>query len=331
MFNSIYQIIKLLTVCLSVKANPLAAKVPERPKLGFLLSTMQEERYQYDRSMFMEEAARQKIEVIFASSNNDHVLQYEKSQHMLKQGIKALVLQPVDVMKSKKIVKLYDEHNIPVIAYDRYVDSEFLAAYITHSNKGIGTLQAKEALVRKKDIRNVIICAGEKGHNVAMEITRANIEVLKTQGIEPIVVYHPKWALNQCKATVLKHLKEGAIDAILANNSQMAQGAIEAAEILGIDPSELFIAGADGTTQACLNLLSGKQTFDVQKPIGTLVTETIKVVLKVINQGDLQWKRTRKRVPIVNVPVYPLHKNNLQSVYQISMSDSEPACRKHSW
>ncbi|MFW7380252.1 MAG: substrate-binding domain-containing protein [Oligoflexus sp.] len=305
---------------------------PDKIKIGFLLSTMKEERYQHDRSLFMQEAQQHNLDVIFASSNNDAQLQFERSKQMIDLGVKLLVLQPVDIKESKKIVEYYYEHDIPVIAYDRSVESEALLAHVTHSNFQIGVLQAKEAIEKKKDIRNVIICAGEKEHNVAMEITKANIEVLEAHGIEPIVIFHPKWSSNQCKASVLKQIKEGlAVDVVLANNSQMAQGAIEALESLGIDATEIFIAGADGTTQACQNILVNKQDFDVQKPIGPLVKETLKLAQHTLNFKDLDWKRKIKYTKTVSVPVSSLRKNNLESAYQILTKGSQSVCKKPSW
>lgn len=300
-------------------------------KLGLLLSTMKEERYQYDRSIFMEASHKLNIEVIFASSNNDPKLQYSKAKAMLQQGVKALVLQPVDELEAKKIVKLYYDNRVPVIAYDRAIASEYLLAHTSHNNYEIGALQAKEALKAKKDLRRLVICAGEKGHDVAMEITQANISILNKHGVKAFVVYHPKWASEQCKATVLKYLKKGPVDAVLANNSQMAQGAIEALVSLGLDPADLFIAGADGTTQACENILNHKQSFDVHKPIAPLVQETLRLLQNKLLDHKFDWSLPRRQMHTITVPVYPLRKDNLESVYQLSISPTKTTCKKSSW
>ena len=65
-------------------------------KIGFVLSTMQEERYAKDRQFFEEQAKKLGATVIFAACDNSERSQASKVENMLAKGIKVLVIQPVN-------------------------------------------------------------------------------------------------------------------------------------------------------------------------------------------------------------------------------------------
>src|ERR1700724_2435212 len=88
------------TVLRSLAAVPLSALVgparaADKVKIGFLLKTMQEERYQRDKAAFLAKAKALGAEVIFDSANNDEQTQLAAFENMLSRGAQAIVLQPV--------------------------------------------------------------------------------------------------------------------------------------------------------------------------------------------------------------------------------------------
>ena len=65
-------------------------------KVGFILKTMQEERYQKDKAIFTEKAESLGAKVYFDSANNDEQMQLSKFENMLAKGCKVIVMQPVN-------------------------------------------------------------------------------------------------------------------------------------------------------------------------------------------------------------------------------------------
>ena len=63
----------LLAVPFTLAVNPAGAA--DKIKIGFLLKTMQEERYQRDKAAFLARARALGAEVIFDSANNDEQTQ----------------------------------------------------------------------------------------------------------------------------------------------------------------------------------------------------------------------------------------------------------------
>jgi D-xylose transport system substrate-binding protein len=64
-------------------------------KIGFILKTMQEERYQTDKALFIASAEALGAQVLFDSSSNNELTQLQQVEKMLEEGIQLLVLQPV--------------------------------------------------------------------------------------------------------------------------------------------------------------------------------------------------------------------------------------------
>jgi len=76
--------------------RPTAVRAEDKVKIGFLLKTMQEERYQQDKSLFIARAESLGAEVLFDSGNNDELTQLQQVEALLDAGVRGLVLQPVD-------------------------------------------------------------------------------------------------------------------------------------------------------------------------------------------------------------------------------------------
>ena len=67
----------------------------KKVKVGFILKTMQEERYQRDKAAFIAKAESMGAKVYFDSANNDEQMQLAKFENMLAKGCKVIVMQPV--------------------------------------------------------------------------------------------------------------------------------------------------------------------------------------------------------------------------------------------
>ena len=92
------------------------AGAADKVKIGFLLKTMQEERYQRDRAAFLAKANALSAEVIFDSANNDEQTQLAAFENMLSRGARAIVLQPVNTGTAGSMVTLAHKNGVRVVA-----------------------------------------------------------------------------------------------------------------------------------------------------------------------------------------------------------------------
>jgi hypothetical protein len=77
---------------------------PEKIKVGLLLDSLVEERWQRDRDLFVERVKELGGEAIVKAANRDAALQEQQARELLNQGVKALVIVASDTEKAAAIV-----------------------------------------------------------------------------------------------------------------------------------------------------------------------------------------------------------------------------------
>jgi D-xylose transport system substrate-binding protein len=253
---------------------PDSASPPPAIRIGFILATEQEERYQRDKAAFLAAAEAAGATVIFLSSNNDEATQRTNVESVLARGIAALVVQPVNSDNAGSFVDLAHARGVPLIAYDRMINHRDLDYYAGQNSAEVGRLQAEAAIAwmnERGGVGPVLILSGQQGHSVAEAITEANRVALAAGGV-PIAAqqYHDAWGTDQALATTENLLvRNSEIKAILCNNSGMARGAIQAVEKAGRS-GRIFITGADADKANVEQIIAGRQQQDVYKDEITL-------------------------------------------------------------
>ena len=298
----------LLTLSLGCDepATPVAAA--SSTKVGFLLSTLQEERYEKDRRYFEQNAKAHGLNAFTLAADNDNARQLAQVEDALARGARVLVIQPTDSAAAASYVSKAHAQNVKVIAYDRAIPGADF--YVAHDSFRVGTLQAEEAVRATGGHGNFVLLLGQSGHSVATEIARGYREVLAPyieRGDIKIVLErnHDSWSPEQALRSVEDALTKtrGEVHAILANNSGMARGAVQAVQARGLGNKPVFIAGADADA-ANVNYVCGKkQSVEVLKEIKPLA-ERAADVAAILTQGkNPEPTATVAGVPTVAVPV----------------------------
>jgi len=272
-----------------------ACKQHEGPQVAFLIAT--KERHQKDIKFFEARAEELGLRVVTLAAGNDHAKQVAQVEDMLAQGAKVLVIQPTDSQLASSYVRLAHEKGAKVIAYDRVIIAPDLDYYVSHDSYRVGVLQAQAALAATSNRGKYVILAGQAGDSVATEITRGYKDTLAphiargepdtepggpapTGEIEIVLEQsHSEWSPEQAQRSVEDALARTGnhVDAILANNSAMARGAVRAVGAAGL--SKVFIAGAGADAESLELVCKGKQAIDVLEdiePLARTAAETAK-------------------------------------------------------
>ena len=276
--------IRILSIVMLVGLVLPGCKKQEGPQVAFLLSTLQEERYQKDVKYFEARAKELGLRVVTLAADNDNAKQIAQVEDVLTQGAKVLVIQPTDSQAASSYVRLAHEKGAKVVAYDRAIIAPDLDYYVSHDSYRVGVLQAQAALQATGNTGKYVILSGQAGHSVATEITRGYNDTLApyiARGEIEIVLEqnHSSWSPEQALRTVEDALTRtgNKIDAILANNSGMARGAVQAVSAAGLQ--KVFIAGADADAANVNFVCQGTQTIEVLKdiePLAKTAAETAK-------------------------------------------------------
>ncbi|MEO8549879.1 MAG: substrate-binding domain-containing protein [Kofleriaceae bacterium] len=317
-----------------------ACERKDGPQVAFLLSTLQEERYQKDVKYFEARAQELGVRVITLAADNDNAKQISEVEDVLAQGVKVLVIQPTDSQAASSYVRLAHEHGAKVVAYDRAIVSPDLDYYVSHDSYKVGVLQAKAALAATNGKGKYVILSGQAGHSVAMEITRGYDETLApyiARGDVEIVMKqnHSAWSPEQALRTVEDALTRTSnhVDAILANNSGMARGAVQAVQNAGLQ--HVFIAGADADAANINFVCEGVQTIEVLKDIAPLARTAAEVARDLLHDERSTSSATitigGKHIPTAAVRVEVVTPDTVKPLVDSGFLsiDDVPACKSH--
>ena len=260
----------------------------EKIKIGFLLDTLEEERWQKDRDIFVAEAQKRGAEVLVQVANGDDYLQFQQAKKLINENVDVLVVVPHDKDYSKKIVDLAHSEGIKVIAYDRLINGD-VDYYISFDNEMIGKLQGKyltENLNVKKG--NIVYLGGDVNDNNAKLLKKGffsvidNFEEIEIISQDYIEEWRPSIASKKLQK-VVDEKKE--IDAIVCANDGLATGAFS---IISQNNLDAYLLGQDADLVACQRIVEEKQEITVFKDITKLGTMAVDLAIKVAKKQDIQ-------------------------------------------
>jgi D-xylose transport system substrate-binding protein len=248
---------------------------PEKIKVGLLLDSLVEERWQRDRDLFVERVKELGGEAIVKASNRDAALQEQQARELLNQGIKALVIVASDTEKAAAIVTAANEKKVPVISYDRLIRDADVALYVSFDNVKVGRMQA-EYLLNQAPKGNYLLIGGSQTDNNAKLLRQGQMEMLKpaiAAGSVKIVGegWADNWSEEAAKALTEQGLTKARnnLAAIVASNDRTALGAIDALTANNL-AGKVFVSGQDAELAAMKRIVAGTQSMTVYKPLRPL-------------------------------------------------------------
>ncbi len=281
-------------VALVAMTAAVAAAVPQvasagEVKIGFLLKTMQEERYQRDKTTFIAKAEALGATVIFDSANNDELTQLAKFENMLAKGAQVIVMQPVNTGTAGNMVRMANSEGVRVVGYDSMLVDGPLDAMVMQDSWAVGRLQG-EAMVEWLRAKNgsvtgkVALIKGQPGDSNAIAMSSGVLEIIKANpGLELVTDQsHEGWSSEKAMATAENTLTkyDNSIDAFICNNSGMARGVIAALEAQKLASADkVFVAGSDADLANIQYVAQGKQAVEIWKKIAPLAETAAEVAV----------------------------------------------------
>jgi D-xylose transport system substrate-binding protein len=296
-------------------------------KIGFILKTMQEERYQRDKAIFTEKAKSLGAKVYFDSANNDEQMQLAKFENMLAKGCQVIVMQPVNTGTAGNMVKMANEEGVKVVGYDSMLVNGPLDAMVMQDSWAVGKLQG-EAMVewfkaKKGKVQGkVALIMGQPGDSNAAAMSSGALEIIESNaGLELVAKQsHEGWSSDKAMATaenvLTKH--KNKVDAFICNNSGMARGVIAALDAQGMaDTQKVFVAGSDADLVNIKYVAQGKQTVEIWKKIAPLAKTAAEIAVKLAKDEEVKADKMVNNgfvdVPTIVTSVVPITKENLDS------------------
>ncbi|MFD1721581.1 substrate-binding domain-containing protein [Amnibacterium endophyticum] len=211
--------------------------------------------------------------VLYQNAAASASTQQQQAQSMLTQGVKVLVLDAQDGKAAAQIVTLAKQRNVPVISYDRLVDSPDLAAYISFNNEKVGELQATSLVDRMKELNDpagsgLIMVNGSPTDNNATYFKKGAHSVIDKSDYKVLAEYDtPDWLPAKAQAWATSEaskLGTDKIKGVYAANDDTAAGVITALQTAGVKKLPP-VTGQDATLAGIQRILLGTQYMTVYK------------------------------------------------------------------
>jgi D-xylose transport system substrate-binding protein len=211
------------------------------------------------------------------NAEGDAATQQSQAEQAIADGASVIVLTSLDTGSGATIIDQAKDADVEVVEYDRFnTGGSGGAAYVSFDNVAVGAAMA-EAVEPAIDAlgvspaRVVELNGGEEDNNsflfkqgydetVQERVDAGDWELIADQFV-------PGWDNAEAQTLMEQILVDNNndVDAVFAANDGLANSVINALEAAGVGPVPL--SGQDATQAGIQNVLLGKQTVSVYKPI----------------------------------------------------------------
>jgi D-xylose transport system substrate-binding protein len=291
-------------------------------KIGFAMDTLKEERWVRDRDAFKKRCDELGVDCIVTVADGVAERQAADVDTMLTQNIDVLVIAAHDATQAVSMVDKAKAKGIPVISYDRLINSDKIDLYISHQVPVIGQKMAEYALQHVPK-GNYVLINGAPTDNNASIMEKSEMAVLKPaidRGDIKIVAEESAkdWLRDEALKIMENALIKGNndIQAVIAQNDGTAQGAIGAIETKGL-AGKILVTGQDAEKASLQSIAEGKQTMTVYKPIIPLASGAVEAAIKLAKKEPLTGTtmfmndKLNKEVPAILLEVITVDKSNM--------------------
>ncbi|UDF28511.1 UNVERIFIED_ORG: sugar ABC transporter substrate-binding protein [Roseateles sp. XES5] len=206
------------------------------------------------------------VELQIEDSQADVAKQQSQVQNFIAAGVDAIIVNPVDTDATTALSKLAADAGIPLVYVNREpVNVNELPekqAFVASNEQDSGTLQTKEVCRLLGGKGKVVVMMGELANQAARMRTQDVKDVIATdecKGLEIVEEQTANWQRTQGQDLMNNWLSAGMeFDAIIANNDEMAIGAIQALKAAGRPMDKVVVAGIDATQDGLAAMAAGE-------------------------------------------------------------------------
>ena len=209
-------------------------------------------------------------------AKNDVAAQLDQINNFIASGVSAIIVNPVDTSATQAMSDAAAAAGIPLVYVNRQpINVDTMPdnqAFVASNEVDSGTLETIEVCAQLKamgkDPANIYIMMGELSNQAAVQRT-ADIHDVMAAGkcavtMNVIDEQTANWSRDQAQSMMTNWLSTGtAFDAVIANNDEMAIGAIQAMKAGGIDMATVVVGGVDATQDALAAMQAGDQDVTV--------------------------------------------------------------------
>ncbi|WP_294768304.1 sugar ABC transporter substrate-binding protein [uncultured Rhodoferax sp.] len=302
---------KKLLVAAAVTTTLLSPLAAQAQKIGVTMAAFDDTFLTILRNGISDASKKAGASAQIEDAGNDVGKQLSQVQNMIAQKYDAIIVNPVDTDATPKITKMVTDAKIPLIYVNRKpVDFAKLpagVAFVASDEKVSGTLETEHVCKLLKGKGNILVLMGELSNEAARTRTQDIEDVVKTKdcsGMKIVDKREGKWSRTAAQDITTNWLSSGIkFDAIIANNDEMAIGAINALKAAKKWTPATIVAGIDATPDALASMKAGDLKVTVFQNAAGQGSGSVDAAIKLIKKQPIDR--------FVNVPFELVTPENL--------------------
>lgn len=195
------------------------------------------------------------LNLVFKSVRDDSQQQIADIEQFIEDGVDLLIISPNESSALSPVVEKAYDAGIPVVLYDRKVDSDKYTAFIGGDNRQIGSIAGSYTLSIIDGRKRIALIRGTRGSTADTERYEGFVSVLDQQkisgaaiAVEAYANFTREDARKAMGELLSKTREEDPYDLVFAFNDEMAAGVYDAYVEAGM--KKPFIMGIDALLAA---------------------------------------------------------------------------------
>lgn len=305
----------------------------DAPTIALLLPETQNARYEtFDRPLFeaaVTEACAE-CEVVYFNADQDATAQAEQVDSAITQGADVLVLDPVDGEQIVASVTDAQSQDIPVIAYDRFIDGADY--YMSFDNQRVGELQGEALVEAMGDTGEILFVNGSPTDPNAAQFKAGAHNAIDASGLTVLAEYDTvDWEPANAQQFVTDQIAAlggpDQIAGVYAANDGTAGGAIAALTGAGVAPDALPpVTGQDSELAAVQRIVAGEQALTIYKSINTEAGKAAEVAVALATGEEVTGTEDFQGVPSFIFDPVVINQDNVQLLVDEGFWTVEEIC-----
>ena len=254
------------------------------------------------------------VEYVYADGHEDELKQQDQIKAMIEDGVNALVVVAVNPMGVEPIIDMAAEAGIPLVFVNRNPFSADDGSDIPDGVYYVGSNEIDAGMYQAQFVVDKVGADAECGYVVLLGELSNTATPLRTEGnhkvFDELAGYKSlaeetaNWQRDQGLAKVENWITTygDQICAVMANNDEMALGAVEALEAAGMK-DKVVVAGVDFIDDAAVAIEEGRLDCSVKQDGKGQGEGAMSVAIRVLNGEEVE--------KLTSIPFVPVSIENL--------------------